>query len=148
MSKKILMISVRADYGGGPEHVFQLVRNISTQFDVYVALPCDKPYWGKFSRLLGSDKLIKIPHRRFSITELFKMLLFIKDNDIKVIHSHGKGAGLYSRLLKLIAPSSTKVIHSFHGVGIGEYSFLPRRLYIIYERLFSYLTNFFYSCVR
>lgn len=41
---------------------------------------------------------------------------FIKTNNIEVVHSHGKGAGIYSRLCKLFNPS-LKVVHTFHGVA-------------------------------
>ena len=55
------------------------------------------------------------------------------------MHSHGKGAGLYSRLLGLI--TKTNVVHTFHGIHIKNYDYLKKQSYFLYERIFSLFSN-------
>ena len=40
----ILLITVRADFGGGPRHVHQLIEELPSDFNIYVAFPQGKPY--------------------------------------------------------------------------------------------------------
>lgn len=70
------------------------------------------------------------------------MVKYIRKNRITIVHSHGKGGGVYSRLLKLLIPG-IKIIHTFHGVHISEHSFLMKILYIILERIFKFVTSGF-----
>lgn len=114
---KILYITVRSDFGGGPRHVAQLIDNMPMNADVYVAYPkSGEPY----GILWDADKRIKgvchIPYRRFSVSTLFKLWQFVRLNGIDMIHSHGNGAGIYSRLLKLVC-MNVKVVHTFHGIS-------------------------------
>lgn len=136
---KVLLITVRADVGGGPEHVFQLARTLMQKVDVYIAAPSDDPYWGKFLSLVGKNRLVKIPHRKFTLNAFIQLHKFIFANDIKLIHSHGKGAGIYSRLIKIIRPK-IKVIHTLHGYHDGTYPLLGKKLYAVIERILSKLT--------
>lgn len=111
---KILLITVRADYGGGPRHVDVLVENIEK--NVYIACPKDKPYFQKWKGAKNVSDICVLPHRKFTLGAFYRLLKFCKRNKIAIIHSHGKGAGFYGRLLKLFLPS-LKVIHTYHGVG-------------------------------
>jgi len=113
---KILHISSRADFGGGPEHLFQLLKSAKNKMDVFAACPNDFPYYEKYRELLGKDKIIIIPHRKFSPSVFVKLISFITGNGINIVHSHGKGAGIYSRLLYLF--TNIKVVHTFHGLHI------------------------------
>ena len=118
---RILMITVRSDFGGGPRHVDQLVKKLPEECYIYMAYPeKGDPYaelWKKSDRIKGT---IHIPYRKFSIKTLFELRAFIKQNRIDIVHSHGNGAGFYSRLLK-ISGIKAKVVHTFHGIS-DEYS--------------------------
>ena len=118
---KILFITVRSDFGGGPRHVNQLVGELPDEYDIYMAFPFEGvPYadrWKKDERVVD---LLPIPYRKFSIKTLLKLMQFVKINEIAIIHSHGNGAGVYSSLLKLMGVK-VKVIHTFHGIS-DEYS--------------------------
>lgn len=137
---KVLMITVRADVGGGPEHVFQLVKALSNNLDIYIASPTDQPYWSKFNTLVGKKNMVEIPHRKISIHALHQMHRYIIDNDISVVHSHGKGAGIYSRILKVFNPKIT-IIHTLHGYHDGQYSKVGKKVYAIIENLLGRLTD-------
>lgn len=139
--KKILIITLRADIGGGPEHVYNLINYLKNDFSFYIAAPDDWPYYDKYVHLIGSERYILLPHRKFSFKHLIRLKRFIDKNSIQLIHSHGKGAGVYSRLLNLF--NNRKVIHTFHGLHIGKYNFLMKNIYIYIEKFFSYFTSIF-----
>jgi len=139
---KILLITLRADHGGGPYHVDLLINNISSNFDLFVACPNDKPYYDKWQRNKKVLGIFELPHRKFKIKKLIGLNQFIKDNQITLIHSHGKGAGIYSRLLKILNPK-LKIIHTLHGFHIQEYGVIKKNIYIYVEKLFALFTNKF-----
>jgi len=136
---RVLIITVRADTGGGPEHIFSLIKKSKQEVDFFVACPEDKPYYKRYESVVGKDKLIKIPHRKFTFSHFLKFYRFIKLNKIELIHSHGKGAGIYSRPLSLF--TGRKCIHTFHGLHIDDYNGLSRFLYILLEKFLSFMTD-------
>jgi len=44
VEKKILYLSLHADFSGGCLHVDQLINNLSDNFDIYCAAPIEKTY--------------------------------------------------------------------------------------------------------
>ena len=140
--KKILLLSLRADHGGGPKHVDLLIDNFSSDIDIYLACPKDKPYYNLWSESKKVKGIFILPHRKFSVKKLLGLNKFIKDNDIEIVHSHGKGAGIYSRMLKILNPR-LKIVHTLHGVHIGEYGFLKKTAYIFLERFLTQFTDKF-----
>jgi len=139
---KILFITLRADHGGGPKHVDLLINNLSSEIEIYLACPQDKPYYDLWSESKKVKDTFILPHRKFSAKKLLELNKFIKDNDIKIIHSHGKGAGIYSRILKILNPR-LKIVHTLHGVHIGEYGLLKKSAYIFLERFLTLFTDKF-----
>ena len=140
--KKILLLSLRADHGGGPKHVDLLINNLSSDMEIFLACPKDKPYYNMWSESKKVKDIFALPHRKFSIKKLLGLNKFIKDNDIEIVHSHGKGAGIYSRMLKILNPR-LKIVHTLHGVHIGEYGFLKKSVYIFLERFLTLFTDKF-----
>ena len=124
---KILFITVRADFGGGPEHVYRLIDILTPEIEAFVACPKDYPYWDRYQKLLGSDHMIEIPHRKFAVLRLVYLLRYVRCKGIELIHSHGKGAGAYGRILAFL--TRKPCVHTFHGVHIGKYSEVSKRLY-------------------
>lgn len=140
LNTKILLITVRGDFGGGPKHVDQIISGLNSEFDLFVAAPKGDPFgdaWAQSSVLKG---FIELPYRRFSFTSLFRVVKFISINEIGIVHSHGNGAGFYSRLIKAFKPS-LYVIHTFHGVADVYDSALKRLVYKISGRLFKFFTD-------
>lgn len=115
--ENILLITIRSDLGGGPRHVLDLAKGLKAlnKFNLYIASPLDPPNGKELQEL--ALKHIKLTHRRFSPIKLISLALFCIKNKIKVVHSHGRGAGLYSRPLKLL---NIKVIHTNHGTHPPE----------------------------
>ena len=140
---KILFLTLRSDWGGAPKHIDILYKNIDPEFIIYFAAPISEPYGISWYESSGKERFFELQHRKFSISKLFQLKTFIKNNGIKIVHAHGKGAGLYGRLLKIFLPSSISVIFTFHGLHIDQYSPFKKKLYILYEKFFSHFTNLF-----
>lgn len=132
--KKVLFITVRADFGGGPEHIFNLIKHLKN-VEVYAAAPRDFPYWSRYAQLITEDRMFELPHRKFSVTHLRRLLRFAADNEIDILHSHGKGAGVYGRLASLLL--RRPCVHTYHGLHIDQYNRLIRKLYIGFERFLT-----------
>ncbi|MCA0942770.1 glycosyltransferase [Salipiger pacificus] len=136
---KILMISARADVGGGPEHLYQLCKALGDRVEVTIACPREEPYWDKFLSLENFEGISEIPKRKLSISSVLSLCRIVKRSDIRVVHSHGKGAGIYSRLIGLI--TQRPVVHTFHGLHVAEYGRFRRFLYISLEKFLSKMTR-------
>ncbi len=92
--------------------------------------------------LLGPDKVFKIPYRKFSIIKYIQLLVFIRKKRILIVHSHGKGAGIYSRLSKMFLPY-LKIIHTYHGIYYENKNPISKFFYLSTERILSLLTDIF-----
>lgn len=135
--KKVLYITARSDFGGGPKHVHELVESIEN-VECYIVSPKTEPYYSIYKKIAKSH--IEIAHRRFSIFKLAEILLFCKLNSISIIHSHGRGAGIYSRLLGLFG---FKVVHTFHGVHKPKS--MKENLVLFIESILKHVTDTFIS---
>ncbi|WP_127717859.1 glycosyltransferase family 4 protein [Halobacteriovorax sp. HLS] len=112
--KKVLLITLRSDHGGGPKHVLDIASRLPTK-SLFIASPVSAPYGEKFRS--RSSEHFSLPHRKFSILSFIRLLYFVRSNNIDIVHSHGRGAGLYSRLLSLF---SVECIHTYHGIHIKD----------------------------
>ncbi len=126
------MLSVRADHGGGPRHLYQLIKNLNHQFEIFTACPYEEPYWDLFKEVLDENHMEIIPHRRFRFSKLNDLVKYVKSNNIQLIHSHGKGAGLYGRLLS--HKTGVISVHTFHGIHIDNYNSWQKWLYLKLEK--------------
>ena len=136
---KVLIITSRADFGGGPKHIYSLINELKSKIDFTIACPKDYPYFDLYSKIVGSNNIAEIPHRKFNLSYLLSLINFVKKNKIRIIHSHGKGAGIYSRLLSLFTGKIT--VHTFHGIHIDEYNSFKRFLYLSAEKILSIFTK-------
>lgn len=135
----ILLISARADFGGGPQQLFQLVNSLKNEFSFFVACPRNEPYYFLLEQVLGTERLLEIPYRKLCMRSLFYLKEEIRSKKISLIHSHGKGAGVYGRLLSLL--TGVPVVHTFHGIHTGGLGTLAKFLYLSLERIFSLFTK-------
>jgi glycosyltransferase involved in cell wall biosynthesis len=147
-TSKILYLTLRSDWGGAPKHIDILYKNIGSDFLVYFASPISEPYGISWYKLVGKERFFELEHRKFSISKLFELKSFIKNNEITIVHAHGKGAGLYGRLLKILLSNRIKVIFTFHGLHIAQYNQVKKILYIFYEQFFSRYTDLFINVSR
>ena len=130
MPKRILLISSRADYGGGPRHIEILLEYLKGIYQFHLACPKEPPYWDRFRNLV-ENRIVHIPHRKMTLSSLKTTLRYAQDNSIDIIHSHGKGAGLYAKIIKMF--TGKKWIHTPHGIHLDKYNFLTKMFYRLYE---------------
>lgn len=131
----VLLISLRSDQGGGPKYMLDLGKSLDRQkFELFTSSPNSPPFFSEYKEI-SKDHFV-LPHRTFSVIYFLKLTLFCIKHNIQVVHSHGKGAGVYSRFLKVLG---CRVIHTYHGFTLSSgYKF---KMYCLFERVLSYLTD-------
>ena len=139
MKLQILHITLSSSIGGGPEHVWQLMKSQSKHQNVYIASPSDPPYFRNYVEIAGEDKHQLLPNRKFNFQSLYKLILFIKKNNINVIHSHGTGSGLYGRLASVF--TGVPCVHTPHGIHIKKYNKPILKIYVLLEQMLSIFTK-------
>ncbi len=142
-NKRILLITLRADIGGGPRHVDSIYQNLQKTFDIFIASPVENPFGIKWNNQLAeSNHFLKLPHRKFLIKDFLIFVSFVKGKKINIIHAHGRGAGIYARLLKIFLPK-LKVIYTLHGFLIESFPFWRKQVAIFIERFLNLFTTIF-----
>lgn len=135
---RVLELLVSTDLGGGPAHVRDLVAGLAgDEFQFTVAGPPGGAYEGEFTAL--GARFVSVRADRLSPAVLRRVVRLIRDHRIEIVHSHGKGAGLYGRIAARLTGAAA--IHTFHGIHYQSYP----RLYLTVER---YLARHGYAVVH
>lgn len=135
---RVLELLVSTGIGGGPKQVFDLVRRLPRdEFEVVVAGPRDGSLFERFERL--GVRTLELPLGRLGVRPLRSLVGLIRGLGIQLVHSHGKGAGLYGRLAARW--TGTPAVHTFHGIHYGGYPRPAQALYLALERALSRLTH-------
>lgn len=140
--KNLLMLHVTSETGGGPEQAYLLtkgLKELKNDLNVYYIAPNNGPYYKKTAE--NVKNIYDINLRRLSISSFFKILKIIKQHNIDIIHSHGRGAGVYSRLLGLI--TRKPVCHTFHGIHFDQYK--NKSLKFLIKSIENKLANFSFN---
>lgn len=136
---RVLLITGRADIGGGPEHVLQLVDGLAGRCQLFVACPQEAPYWDRYTARVGHARMLAIPRRRLSLAALWALRRFVGGHHIELIHSHGSAASAYSRPVGAL--SGVPVVHTHHGLFfVSRPGGLKRRLRLLIEKLLEKMT--------
>ena len=109
--------------------MFSLGKNLSNEFKIFYAFPKSK----YFNNYLNHGNHLFIKERKIIFKDLINILKFVLNNDIDLLHAHGKGAGILSRIINIFVKK--KIIYTYHGIHLTCHSFLKRNLYLIYELL-------------
>jgi glycosyltransferase involved in cell wall biosynthesis len=127
----VLELVVSTQPGGGPEHVRELARRLPARgYTVTVAGPRDG---GLFDRLLGEGvDVVEVRTDRLRPSSLLRVIRLTRARGARLIHSHGKGAGLYGRLAARAV--GVPAVHTFHGIHYERYGPLRRASYLALER--------------
>lgn len=138
MTKKLAIISGTTAPGGGPRHIYGLLEKIDrNEWDLMVCTHKDGSYWDKFTALGITPYDLVL--RQLSLSTFFKLLKILQTEKPDLIHTHGKGPGLYGRLIGRML--GIPVVHTFHGF---QYKFLPilnRLFYLFVENFLTLLTR-------
>ena len=138
MPIRVLELLVTTGIGGGPTQVYDLVRHLPRgEFEVVVAAPRDGIFFERFQEL--GVRVEDLPIRRLGLRHLFSTIRLIRALGIHVVHTHGKGPGLYGRLAAWW--TGVPAVHTFHGIHYSSYSRLGQQLYLTLERRLCRLTH-------
>jgi len=134
---KILQISGRSDLSGGPISMLRLIQELDPERFVHVVL-CPDNANGIQEELRTCPNCTVIPMTLRSLNpgSLLRILRILCLEPFDLIHSHGKAAGLYSRIAGRL--SGVPVIHQFHGLHYRQY---PKPLQPLYFALERYLAH-------
>lgn len=135
---RVLQLLVSTSPGGGPKHVYDLVRHLSkSEFEFMVGAPRDGIFFERFQEL--GIPVAEIPLGYLGIRQLFATIRLIRQHGVDLVHTHGKGPGLYGRLAArwLGIPA----VHTFHGIHYDSYPWIGQRLYLMLERCLSHLSR-------
>jgi glycosyltransferase involved in cell wall biosynthesis len=140
--KTVLFIIGTTALGGAPNHTHILLSQLSPiKYKKIVICPNDGAFYNKFEELENTI-VYNVNIRKLSVSVIYKIIRIIKTERIDLIHSHGKGAGLYGRISGLF--TNVKVIHTFHGIHYHEsYSALYNKIYLLYEKIMAIITSYF-----
>ncbi len=127
---RVLELLVSTDLGGGPAHVRDVIAGLAgPEFQFTVAGPPGGTLLPALTAA-GAD-LEPIPADRLSWGALRDTIRVARARRIQVIHSHGKGAGLYGRIAARL--TGAIAIHTFHGIHAAGYG----RSYLRLERVLA-----------
>lgn len=137
---RVLQLLTGTAPGGGPRQVFDLVRHLpANEFNVSVAGPRDQRFAADL-RARGIE-LVEVAVdgvRAFPMT-LRAVERIVRDTRADLVHTHGKGAGLYGRLAAWLV--GVPAVHTFHGIHYESYSRASQTLYLALERWLAGLTH-------
>ena len=134
----ILFITANSTIGGGPEHIYSIIQNIDKEkYKPYVVAPANGEYYERFKEIAET---FSFDLKKRFLFNLYKLNSIIKEKNIDICHSHGLGAGVYSRPLKIIN-KKLRVIHTFHGIYYERKEPIIKTAIILIEKMFGLLTD-------
>ena len=136
--KKICHISGTTLPGGGPEHIYQLLKRLNrNEWEVIICTSNDGSYWDKFNSL--KVLTYNLPLRQLSLFIAFKLLAILRKEKPDLIHTHGRGPGLYGRIIGKVL--NIPVVHTFHGFHYEGFSPVTQWLHLATETFLALLTD-------
>ena len=141
----VMELNVTSALGGGPKAMLDLVGALGRdRFAPLVVTPDDGPYFARYQAL--GVPVLDLPLRTFRPATLSRIVAGIRRYQVRLIHSHGKGAGLYGRL----AAAFTRVpaVHTFHGLHHRRHGRVGRNAYLALERMLARVTACFVHVSR
>ena len=133
-----MLIGVSSDAGGGTKHLFSLISYLLSQdFKVSLILPNNGPLFEDFERL--EINLFDIDTRKLSLKSLLRIIFILKQLSPDLIHTHGKGAGIYGRVSNLFLRSKT--IHTFHGFYLGNEERVRKFILLVVELTLKHFSD-------
>jgi glycosyltransferase involved in cell wall biosynthesis len=135
---KLAIISGTTSPGGGPRHIYSLLEKMDCkEWDIMVCTHNDGSYWNKFIALGMTPYDLVL--RKLSLPTFFKLLNILRREKPDLIHTHGKGPGLYGRLLGWML--GIPVVHTFHGFQHKLLPAIQRWFYLFVENILTLLTR-------
>ena len=136
--KKICHIAGTTITGGGPEHLYQLSKRLDqNKWNILICTLKDGPYWDKFNSI--GIRTYNLVFRRLVLSTPLKLFYILKKEKPDIVHTHGKGPGLYGRIIGKIL--NIPVIHTYHGFHYESLSWLKQCLHLLVENFLALITT-------
>ncbi|HWC69496.1 MAG TPA: glycosyltransferase [Acidimicrobiales bacterium] len=127
-----LMVSTRP--GGAPRQVELLAAGLRARgWLPIVGAPADGMLFESF-RTMGIET-VRLATNRLRPATLVRVLRLVRRRRVALIHSHGKGAGVYGRVAARL--TGVPAVHTLHGIHFERYGPAARRAYLALERRLS-----------
>lgn len=128
---RVLELLVSTSLGGGPAHVRDVVAGLAgPEFELTVAGPAGGAAVPEL--VAAGTTFVPLRTDRLSAATLLGTIRLARHRAAQIIHSHGKGAGLYGRLAGRLLGIPT--VHTFHGIHDEGYGRGARAAYLVLER--------------
>ena len=135
---KLAIISGTTLPGGGPRHIYSLLEKADRKkWDIIICTRKDGSYWDKLIALGITPYDLVL--RRLSFFTFFELFKILKKEKPDLIHTHGKGPGVYGRFLGWVL--GIPVIHTFHGFLYKLLPVLNKLFYLFVENILTLLTQ-------
>lgn len=139
--RKILYIAVSSQTGGAPKHIVSALKRAKRfGYEITVAVPDDGDDYPKIQE--AAADMLNLSLKPYSLKSLWTLRNYVVKHKIELVHSHGKGAGMYGRPLKWLCPG-IKVVHTFHGIYLERYGALLKKVYCTIEHILRRWTDVF-----
>ncbi len=136
--KKICHISGTTIPGGGPEHIYQLIKRLNkNEWEVILCTSKDGSYWEKFNSI--GIKSYNIVLRQISLSTAFQLFSILRKEKPDLIHTHGKGPGFYGRIIGKFF--KIPIIHTFHGFHYEDLPFFKQKLHLVVDIFLALITD-------
>jgi glycosyltransferase involved in cell wall biosynthesis len=127
----VLELLVSTQPGGGPQHVLALAAWLRAKgWRCLVAGPRDGALFDRF--VASGVETLALGTNRLSPGTLLRVCRLVRERRVSLIHSHGKGAGLYGRLAARVC--GVPAVHTLHGIHFEGYGAARRMAYLALER--------------
>ena len=134
----ILHVLVSTRPGGGPQHVLAVAQGLRARgWRPIVAGPPAGPMFERF-RAAGAETLALRADRLSPLT-LLRLVRLIRHQRVRLVHSHGKGAGIHARLAARL--TGVPAVHTLHGLHYERFVPPIRAAYLKLERRLSAYTH-------
>ena len=134
----VVQVLVSTRPGGGPQHVLALALGLRARgWRPIVAAPPDGPMFAQF-RDAGVETVVLRADRLGPFTA-WRLRQLVRERGVRLVHSHGKGAGLHGRLGARLA--GVPAVHTLHGLHYERYPAPARAAYLALERQLARLTR-------
>lgn len=134
---KLAHFITKSEIGGAQTWVKDQIKLFEHDFEHFVVT--NKPGWLTDNVTVSGTLFDHAIEKRFSITVFLKMLSFVKYNNIDIIVASSANAGVYARLIRIF--HCCRVIYVSHGWSCIYNGGKFKRLYVLIEKVLSYLTD-------
>jgi glycosyltransferase involved in cell wall biosynthesis len=144
-SMAVLEVIVSTQAGGGPQHVLTLANGLRARgWAPVIAGPRDGTLFERFEA--AGIEIVELATNRLRPHTLLTLMRLMHGRGIRLVHSHGKGAGLHARLAARML--GVPAVHTFHGLHFERYPQPVRGAYLALERRLARWTRTVVSVSR